>query len=170
MHYVAGSAQHLTAGRETMGSHGGDPAASRRRLLLIAAMIVAGAALVALAVATGGLRLGKSRDSAPSAEQSAQDRCQADVLKRLVAPATAHFSDVRTETSGLEADGKDLFPLTLDEPLKGVDTSRITVLNVSGVVNAPNEIGSTIQDHFDCRAYFLDGTLAHTLVLFDHGH
>ena len=153
-----------------MGSHGGDPSGSRRRLLVIAAMIVTGAALVPLAVATGVLRLGTSGQSAPTAEQSAQDRCQADALKRVVAPTTAHFSDVRTETSSLQTDGKDLFPLTLEEPLKGVDTSRITVLNVSGVVNVPNEIGSTIEDHFDCRAYFLDGTLAHTLVLFDHGH
>jgi hypothetical protein len=153
-----------------MGSHRGDPSGGRRRLLVIAAMIVTGAALVALAVATGVLHLGTGGQSAPTAEQAAQDRCQADVLKRVVTPTTANFSDVRTETSSLEADGKDLFSLTLEEPLKGADTSRITVLNVSGVVNVPSEIGSTIADHFDCRAYFLDGTLAHTLVLFDHGH
>jgi len=153
-----------------MGSHGGDPSGSRRRLLVIAAMIVTGATLVAIAVATGTLHLRTRGQSAPTAEQAAQDRCQAEVLKRVVTPTTAQFSDVRTETSSLQTDGKDLFPLTLAEPLKGADISRITVLNVSGVVNVPNEIGSTIADHFDCRAYFLDGTLAHTLVLFDHGH
>ncbi|MBX7433942.1 hypothetical protein JDV09_17760 [Mycobacterium sp. Y57] len=152
-----------------MGSHG-DRTDGRGRLLLIAAAIVAGAALIAGVFATGVLRSDDRGDSAPSAEESAQDRCQSDVLSRLVAPETARLSDVRTETSDLEADGKDLFALTLEEPLKGVDTSRITVLNVSGVVNAPNEIGSTMQDHFDCRAYFVDGSLAHTLVLFDHGH
>jgi hypothetical protein len=158
------------AGRGTMGRKGGERTGGLGRLLFIAAMTVTGAVIVAVAVSTGGLRLGKSGHSAPSPEQLAQDRCQSDVLKRLVAPATTHFSGVRTETSTLEADGKDLFPLTLDEPLKGIDTSRITVLNVSGVVNAPTEIGSTLQDHFDCRAYFVDGKLAHTLVLFDHDH
>ena len=100
----------------------------------------------------------------------AQDRCQSDVLGQLLEPESAQLSDVRTETSSLEADGKDLFSITLEEPLKGVDTSRITVLNVSGVVNATNEFGYTIQDPFDCRAYFVDGSLQHTLVLFDHGH
>lgn len=153
-----------------MGRQGGDRTGSLGRLLFIAAMILTGAAIVAVAASTGALRLGKSGNSAPSAQQLAQDRCQSDVLKRLVTPATTHFSDVRTEASRLEADGKDLFPLTLDEPLKGVDTSRISVLNVSGVVNAPTEVGSTLQDHFDCRAYFVDGTLAHTVVLFDHSH
>jgi hypothetical protein len=153
-----------------MGNHHGDPPSSRSRLLLTGALIVAGAAIVAVAVATGGLRLGKSGDSEPPAERAAQDRCQTDVLERLVSPSSAHLSDVRVETSSLDADGRDLFPLTLEEPLKDVDPSRITVLNVSGVVDAPNEVGSTIQDHFDCRAYFVDGSLAHTLVLFDHGH
>ena len=56
------------------------------------------------------------------------------------------------------------------EPLRGIDASRITVLNVSGVVNAPSEIGTTIADHFDCRAYFVDGAITHTLVVFDHAH
>jgi hypothetical protein len=153
-----------------MDSHGGDPSGGRRRLLVIAAMIVTGAILVALAMATGVLRLGTSGQAAPTPAQTAQDRCQADVLNRVVTPATAQFSDVRTESSSLEADGKDQFSLTLAEPLKGADVSRITVLNVSGVVNVPNEVGSTLADHFDCRAYFLDGNLAHTLVLFDHAH
>jgi hypothetical protein len=153
-----------------MGRKGGDRTGGLGRLLFIAAMTVTGAVIVAVVFSTGALRLGMSRESAPSAEQLAQDRCQSDVLKRLVAPASTHFSEVRTEASRLEVDSKDLFPLTLEEPLKGVDTARISVLNVSGVVNAPTEVGSTLQDHFDCRAYFVDGTLAHTLVLFDHDH
>ena len=66
--------------------------------------------------------------------------------------------------------GPGLLLPTASEALKGIDTARITVLNVSGVANAPSEIGTTIQDHFDCRAYFVDGALAHTLVVFDHGH
>ena len=62
-----------------------------------------------------------------------------------------------------------LYEQALDEA-DDIDTSRISVLNVSGVANAPSEVGSTISDRFDCRAYFVDGTLAHTLVVFDHAH
>jgi hypothetical protein len=138
--------------------------------LVIAALIAVGAALVAVAVATGALRLGYSADPAPTAEQLAQQRCQAEVLKRLVSPDKATISDVRTETGTLDVDGRDFSSLTASEPLKGIDASRITVLNVSGVANAPSEVGSTIEDHFDCRAYFVDGALAHTLVVFDHAH
>ena len=153
-----------------MGNHHGDRPASRRPLLLTAALIAVGAALVAIAFATGALRLGKSADSAPSAEQVAQQRCQSEVLKRLVSPDKATLSDVHTETSTLDVDGRDFSSLTASEPLKAIDASRISVLNVSGVANAPSEVGTTIQDHFDCRAYFVDGALAHTLVVFDHGH
>ncbi len=58
-----------------------------------------------------------------SAEHLAQQRCQSEVLKRLVSPDKARLSDLHTETSTL-----------------------------------------------DCRAYFVDGALAHTLVVFDHAH
>ena len=50
------------------------------------------------------------------------------------------------------------------------EVHQLAGLNVSGVVNATNEFGSTINDPFDCRAYFVDGSLEHTLVLFNHGH
>ena len=153
-----------------MSNHEGDRPASRRPLLFTAALITLGAALVAIAVATGALKLGKSENSAPSAEQSAQQRCESEVMKKLVSPAKATISDVSTESSTLDVDGRDFSSLAASEPLKGIDTSSITVLNVSGVVNAPSEVGSTIRDHFDCRAYFVDGALAHTLVVFDHGH
>ena len=153
-----------------MGSHHGDGPKSRRPLFVTAALVVAGAVLAAIAVATGLLQIGKSSQSTPSAEQSAQQRCQSDVLKRLVSPSNATLSEVRTETSNLDVDGRDFSSLNSIEPLRGIDISRITVQNVSGVVNAPSEVGSTIQDHFDCRAYFVDGALAHTLVVFDHGH
>ena len=147
-----------------------DAPRSRRRLLLAAVLVVVGAVAVAAAITTGKLRLGGADHSMPSAEQIAQDRCSDGVLKKVVAPATARLTGVRTEHGTLDTDGRDLFSLTLEEPLKGVDTSRITVLDVTGVVNSRNEFGSEIQDHFDCRAYFVDGSLAHTLVLFDHPH
>jgi hypothetical protein len=87
----------------------------------------------------------------------------------LAEPSTAKLSNVEVASTVLDPDSKDLFSL-LDDPLKGVDHSRITVLNVSGVVDAPNASGSTMHDPFSCRAYFIDGNLAHTLVLFDHDH
>ena len=152
--------------KRKLGGHDGP----RSRLVVTAVLVLVGAAVVAIAISSGALRLWRSSDSRPTAEQSAQDRCQTEVLKKLVSASTAHLSDVRTEASGLDVDGRDQFPLTLEEPLKGVDRSRITVLNVSGVVNAPTEVGSTLQDHFDCRAYFVDGSLVHTLVLFEHEH
>jgi hypothetical protein len=147
-----------------------DRDARRRRFFVAAALVAAGALIVAIAITTDVLRLGKPGETSASPEQLAADRCQSEVLKRLVSASTAHVSDIRTETAGLDVDGKDQFPLTLEEPLKGVDQSRITVLNVSGVVNAPTEVGTTLKDHFDCRAYFVDGSLVHTLVLFEHEH
>ena len=153
-----------------MGNRHGDRPASRRPLLVIAALVAVGTAMFAVAVATGVLRLGRSADSAPTSEQFAQQRCQSDVLNRLVSPDKATISDLHTETSALDVDGRDFSSLTASEPLKGIDATRISVLNVSGVANAPSEVGTMIQDHFDCRAYFVDGALAHALVVFDHGH
>jgi len=123
-----------------------------------AALIAVGAVSAAVVVAMRG-------DPAPSAEQSAQDRCRADVLKRLVSPGSASLTDIRVESGTLDIEGRDYFPVTVDDPLKGVDVSRITVLNVSGVVDAPTAVGSTIRDRFDCRAYLVDGALADTLVV-----
>jgi hypothetical protein len=107
---------------------------------------------------------------ADSKERSAQGRCESDVLNRLASPSTAKLSNVETARSVLDPDKTDLFPLELDEGLKGVDHSRITVWNVSGVVDAQNAFGAVIHDRFSCRAYFVDGSLAETLVLFDHDH
>lgn len=142
----------------------------RRRLLITASLVTIGAAAAAIAISPGAPERRGTGAAKPTADQVAEDRCRTDVLERLVSSSTAQLSDVRAEPSTLDAAGRDLFPLTLEEPLKGVDPSRISVLNVSGVVNAPSEVGSTLHDPFDCRAYFVDGTLAHTLVLFDHEH
>jgi len=131
------------------------------------ALAVCGAVAVAVAVVSGALSL---PGSGTSAQRAAQKRCESDVTKRLAAPDKAHLADVRTENSTLDLDGRDLFPVTLQEPLKGIDVTRITVLNVSGVVNARTDVGSTIQDHFNCRAYFVDGSLENTLVIFDESH
>ena len=153
-----------------MGSHHGESPSKRGSLLGTVALIGGGAALAAIAVGSGVAHVGKSGDAPLTAEQSAQQRCEADVMTRLVSSDKATISDVRIETSALDTDGRDFSSLTASEPLKNVDPTRITVINVAGAANAPSEVGTTIADHFDCRAYFVDGALAHTLVVFDHGH
>lgn len=142
----------------------------RGRLIVLAGLVTLGAAIAAITLYAGVFDLQKPADTRPTMEQVAQERCETDVLDRLMSPSTARLSDISTERSRLDADGKDLFSLTLEKPLQGVDPTRITVLNVSGVVNAPTEVGSTLQDQFDCRAYFVDDALAHALVLMGHEH
>lgn len=152
-----------------MGHRHGDRR-SRSPLLWVAFLAVVAAGAVAVAVLTGGLQLGKLAESEPSAEQAAQQRCESEVMERLMSPDKASISDIRTESSPLDPEGRDFSALTASEPLRDIGTSRITVLNVSGVANAESEVGTTIEDHFDCRAYFVDGELIRTLVVFDHGH
>jgi len=152
-----------------MGSSPLTPRKNRRRTWLIAAGAGCLVILAVIAVATRGFGLANSTDRS-SKELTAQDRCESDVLKRLASPATAKLSNVEVASTNLDPDSKDLFSL-LDDTLKGVDHSRITVLNVSGVVDVNGDaFGATIHDPFSCRAYFIDGNLANTLVLFDHDH
>jgi hypothetical protein len=152
-----------------MGSSSPTPRKNRRRGCLIAAGAGCVVVLAVIAVATRGFGLATSTDRT-SKELTAQDRCESDVLKRLASPSTAKLSNVGVASTVLDPDSKDLFSL-LDDPLKGVDHSRITVLNVSGVVDVNGDaFGATIHDPFSCRAYFIDGNLANTLVLFDHDH
>ena len=151
-----------------MGSSPLRPREGKRRAWLIAAAAGCVVILVVTVVATRGFGLADSTDRT-SSERTAQDRCEPEVLNRLASPSTAKLSNVEATNTVLDPDSKDLFAL-LDDPLKGVDHSRITVLNVSGVVDAQNAFGAMIHDPFSCRAYFIDGNLAHTLVLFDHDH
>jgi hypothetical protein len=152
-----------------MGSAPLAPRKNRRRAWLIAAGAGCVVILAVIAVVTRGFGLANSTDRA-SKELTAQDRCESDVLKRVASPSTAKLSNVEVASTELDPDSKDLFSL-LDDPLTGVDHSRITVLNVSGVVNVNGDaFGATMHDPFSCRAYLIDGNLAHTLVLFDHDH
>lgn len=141
---------------------------AKNKLGIAAVCVLALAALAVIAVKTHGF--GLVGPAPRQAQDVARDRCEADVRKQLAAPATAKLSDVRAVAGALEADGRDMFALMTDEPLKGVDHARITVWNVSGTVDAQAEVGGTIHDPFTCRAYFVDGNLADTLVLFDHAH
>ncbi|MGZ8809007.1 MAG: hypothetical protein ACXWZ0_18880 [Mycobacterium sp.] len=126
-------------------------------------------AAIVIAVVTGIFAVRDSEESAPSEGDAAQQRCEVDVVNRLASPSTAQISEIEAKSDVLDADSRDLFSL-LEPPLKGVDHSRIKVWNVAGVVNSQNDFGDTMQTPFTCRAYFLDGNLAHALVLLDHDH
>ncbi|OCB51723.1 hypothetical protein A5722_30810 [Mycobacterium vulneris] len=132
-------------------------------LWLLACALMVGA-IAAVAVKTHGFGL------MSTAERTAQDRCEADVRAKLMAPEAARLSDVQSTLGELEPDSRDMFALTTNAPLKGIDQGRITVWNVSGVVDAQTESGSTIHDPFTCRAYFVDSNLADTLVVFEREH
>jgi hypothetical protein len=149
-----------------MGNHAGRPSKRRTRVWLIAAVVAALAtvAVVVIAVMTHGFAASTSK------ELAAQDRCESEVMKRLASPSAAKLSNVGSAQSVLDPDSRDLFSLMLNEPLKEVDTSRITVWEVTGVVDVQSEVGTTMHDPFSCRAYFVEDDLADTLVLFDHDH
>ena len=151
-----------------MESSQANPRKRNTRKWLIASVLVCALMLVVIAVMTRGFGLADSSEPI-SYERMAQIRCESDVRSRLVSPSGAKLSNVQTASTALDPETKDLFSL-LEDPLKGVDHSRITVWNVSGVVDAQNELGATIHDPFSCRAYFVDGQLADTLVLFEHDH
>lgn len=149
-----------------MPSHAREPSERHSRVWLIA-MAVVTLAVVATAVAVYRFR---HSDGGISRQHAARDRCEADVMKQLASPSTAQLSDVKSEASVLDPDSRDLFTLELNERLKGVETARISVWEVSGFVDARSEIGTTMHDPFTCRAYFVDADLADTLVIFEHDH
>lgn len=129
---------------------------------LLAVAVLCVGTIVGIAFVTNGFDGGSSR------ERAATERCQSDVLKRMASPSTTTLSNVKAVESDLDPEVKDLFSLTTNDPLKGVDHSRVTVWEVAGDVEAQTEVGSTIHQPFECRAYFVDGDLADTLVLLDH--
>jgi len=145
-------------------------AQKRTRALLLAAAAMCGAILAVIAIATRGFGLIDSTSVDTREHAAAQQRCERDVVARLVAPSTAKLTDVTVTSAQLDPEVMDLFSLTSGGPLNGVDHSRISVRSVEGVVEAPNEVGGTLHDPFTCRAYFVDGDLADTLVVFDHDH
>lgn len=124
-------------------------------------------AAAAVAVAVGLFVVRDAGEPIRSEEDVAQQRCESETIDRLASPSTAHLSNVETTTSPLDADSRDLFSL-LEPPLKNVDHSRIKVFNVAGIANSLNDFGDAMVTPFTCRAYFVDGNLAHTLVLFEN--
>ena len=132
---------------------------SRTRLLLIA--------LAALFI---GLLIGNAFASREAPNQLvAQERCEKDVLARLPSPDSAKVDDVTVVEAQLDPETTDLSVLSRDS-LKGVDRSSIMVRSVSGVVQAPNAFGDTLNDPFTCRAYFVDDKLVESMVVFEHDH
>ncbi|MCA2243414.1 hypothetical protein [Mycolicibacterium peregrinum] len=151
-----------------MGSHS-SPLTPRRRRIWV---WIAGSTICALVVGIAALITMKAHlfGFGDSIERTAQQRCESDVRGRLASPSTASMSDVQVRASELDPESRDLFPLTTNKPLKGVNYSRITVWNVTGTVDAQTEVGSVIHDPFICRAYFVDDAIADTLVVFEHEH
>lgn len=135
---------------------------SRSRIVLFAVLAL-GAAVLA------GVFVTMRESGGDPYQQAAQQRCEQDVLGRLAAPSTGTLSEVAVNRSELDPEITDLSPLSR-ETLKDVDRSRITVLAVTGTVAAPNAFGDSLTDPFTCRAYFVDGALTETLVVFEHDH
>lgn len=141
----------------------------RARVLLLGAAVMCGAALAGAALTTRGFGFIDS-SSVDTSGRAAQERCERDVLARLVAPSTAEITDVSVTSAPLDPEVMDLFALVSGGPLDGIDHSRISLQSVRGAVEVPNEVGGTLHDPFACRAYFVDGELADTLVVFEHYH
>ena len=141
----------------------------KTRLLLLAVAVICGALLAAAAITTRDFGSGDS-PSVDTAEQVAQQRCERDVVARMVTPSTAKLSDVTVTAAQLDPEVMDLFALVSGGSLNGIDHSRISVRSVGGIVEVPSEVGGTLRDPFTCRAYFVDGDLVDTLVVFDHDH
>lgn len=141
----------------------------KTRVLLLAVAAICGALLAAAAITTRDFGSSDS-PSVDTAEQAAQQRCERDVASRMVTPSTAKVSDVTVTDAQLDPEVMDLFALLSGGSLHGIDHARISVLSVGGVVEVPSEVGGALRDPFTCRAYFVDGGLVDTLVVFDHDH
>ena len=102
-------------------------AQERRRALLLAATAMCGAILAGIAIATRGFGLIDSTSVDTREHVAAQQRCERDVVARLVAPSTAKLTDVTVTSAQLDPEVMDLFSLTSGGPLNGVDHSRISV-------------------------------------------
>lgn len=143
----------------------------KTRVLLLAAAVMCGALLAAVAITVTPQDSGTTdATSVDTPEHAAQQRCERDVVARMVTPSTAKLSDVTVTAAQLDPEVMDLFAVLSGGSLNGIDHSRISVRSVGGVVEVPSEVGGTLRDPFTCRAYFVDGDLVDTLVVFDHDH
>ena len=137
-------------------------------MLVLAAVAVSAAALAGAAIATRGFGLIDS-DDGMTLDDAAQQRCERDVIARMVSPESATVSGVTVTNSELDPEITDLAPLGAG-PLAGIDRSAITVRSVTGVVETPNEVGGTLTAPFTCRVYFVGDQLSDSLVVLEHNH
>lgn len=141
---------------------------NRRRMLVLAAVAVSTAALAGAAILTRGFGLIDS-GHVTTLDDAAQQRCERDVIARMVSPESATVSGLAVTNSELDPEITDLAPLGAG-PLAGVDRSAITVRSVTGVVETPNEVGGTLTAPFTCRVYFVGDQLSDSLVVLEHDH
>jgi hypothetical protein len=137
-------------------------------MLVLAAVTVFAAALAGSAIATRGFGLNDS-GGVMTPDVAAQQRCERDVVARMVSPESASVSGLTVTNSELDPEITDLAPLGAG-PLAGVDRSTITVRSVTGVVETPNEMGGILTAPFTCRAYFIGDELSDSLVVLEHDH
>ena len=137
-------------------------------MLVLAAVTVSAAVLAGAAIATHGFGLISSGD-VMTLDDAAQQRCERDVVARMVSPESATVSGLTVANSELDPEITDLAPLGAG-PLAGVDRSAITVRSVTGVVETPSEMGGTLTAPFTCRAYFIGDQLSDSLVVLEHDH
>lgn len=137
-------------------------------MLVLAAVAVSTAALAGAAILTRGFGLIDS-GHVTTLDDAAQQRCERDVIARMVSPESATVSRLAVTNSELDPEITDLAPLGAG-PLAGVDRSAITVRSVTGVVETPNEVGGTLTAPFTCRVYFVGDQLSDSLVVLEHDH
>lgn len=137
-------------------------------MLVLAAVAVSTAALAGAAILTRGFGLIDSVNVTTLGD-AAQQRCERDVIARMVSPESATVSGLAVTNSELDPEITDLAPLGAG-PLAGVDRSAITVRSVTGVVETPNEVGGTLTAPFTCRVYFVGDQLSDSLVVLEHDH
>ncbi len=134
----------------------------------LAALAACAAIVAGIAVATHGFGIFGSTNPT-SDDVAAQQRCERDVVARMMSPASATVSDLTVTSAELDPEITDLAPLSAG-PLAGVDRSRITVRSVTGIVETPNEVGGTLTAPFTCRVYFVGDQLSDSLVVLEHDH
>lgn len=137
-------------------------------MLVLAAVAVSTAALAGAAILTRGFGLIDS-GHVTTLDDAAQQRCERDVIARMVSPESATVSGLAVTNSELDPEITDLAPLGAG-PLAGVDRSAITVRSVTGAVTTPNEVGGTLTAPFTCRVYFVGDQLSDSLVVLEHDH
>ena len=137
-------------------------------MLVLAAVAVGAAALAGAAIGTRGFGLTDS-GGVMTPDVAARQRCERDVVARMLSPESATVSGITVTNSELDPEITDLAPLGAG-PLAGVDRSAITVRSVTGVVETPSEMGGTLTAPFTCRAYFIGDQLSDSLVVLEHDH